>query len=212
MKDIETNGIQKLRVSELLLVWSHLIADWHAWEEAEDLSIFSCIKEAVSLNNKFSLRNFIGGEMPSPPAPPVRRHSIIEGIGSFVAEAFSQYPSAVWRASSCVHMLLHVPCQTCEEEEIKESLVLAFTDAAFSRFKEIKSKPGSLWKPLLLATSSCYLCYPDSVEIILQKVEHEGFRVFASALSFILTRKFEHSLSAGSEIKLAGSFVFMPFT
>lgn len=209
LQDIETNEIQRLRVSELLLVWSDLIADWQAWEEAEDLSIFSCIREAISLNNRYTLKNFFVGEMPSPPAPPVPRRSIIEGIGSFVTEAFSQYPSAVWRASSSVRMLLHVSCPTYEVKEFKQSLVFAFSEAVFIRFKEIKSKPSSLWKPLLLALSSCYLCFPDIVEKTLLKVEHDGFTLFASALSFILTNKFEHNLSASSENKLAGSYLYL---
>uniref|UniRef100_A0A5B7BY10 Importin N-terminal domain-containing protein n=1 Tax=Davidia involucrata TaxID=16924 RepID=A0A5B7BY10_DAVIN len=197
----ESNGVLKLKLSELVVVWADLIADWHAWEETEDLSIFNCIKEVVSLHRKFALKNFIVGEVPSPPAPPVPRRSIIEGIGAFVSEAISQYPSATWRASSCVHVLLHVPSYSFGEG-VKQSLVIAFSQAAFSRFKEIRCKPCSLWKPLLLAISSCYLCYPDIVEKILEKDEHEGFTVWASALGFISSSSFEDGLSTESEIKL----------
>ncbi|KAK3025334.1 hypothetical protein RJ639_043843, partial [Escallonia herrerae] len=75
--------------------------------------------------------------------------------------------------------------------------------AAFSHFWEIRSKPCSLWKPLLLAISSCYLCYPEIVEKFLVKDEHEGFAVWASAVCTISTRNFEHSLSTEAEIKLA---------
>ncbi|CAL5346787.1 unnamed protein product [Camellia sinensis] len=199
----EGNEVLKLKVSELLLVWADLIANWNAWEETEDLSIFNCIKDIVNLHQKFMLQNFMMGEMPPPPAPPVPRRSIIEGIATFVSEAFSQYPSATWRASSCVHLLLHVPSYTFEAEGIKQSLVIAFSHSAFSRFRDIRNKPSSLWKPLLLAVSSCYLCYPDVVEKILEKDEHEGFAVWASAVGLISSSTFEHGLSSESEIKLS---------
>ncbi|GFZ13846.1 ARM repeat superfamily protein [Actinidia rufa] len=178
----KSNEVLNLKISELLLVWADLIANWHAWEEAEDLSIFNCIKEIL---------------------PPVTRRSIIEGIGAFVCEAFSQYPSATWRASSCVHLLLHVPTYTIEAEGARQSLVIAFSHAAFSCFRDIRSDPCSLWKPLLLAVSSCYLCYPDVVEKILEKDEPEGFAVWASALALISSSTFEHGLSSESELKLS---------
>ncbi|KAL2534883.1 ARM repeat superfamily protein [Abeliophyllum distichum] len=200
----DSNIIIQLKISELLVAWSNLIANWHAWDEMEDLSIFKCIKVAVNLNKKFALKNFVVGQLPSPPAPPVPQPSIIEGIGLFVSEAFSQYPSAVWRASSCVHMLLQVTSYSFEEEDVKKSLAFSFSQAAFSRFKETKSKPCSLWKPLFLGISSCYLHFPDAVEKILETIEHEGFTVWVSALAFILTDKFQHKLSTESEIKLTG--------
>lgn len=192
----------ELKVSELLLVWANLIADWHAWEESEDLSIFDCIKEIVSIHSKYGLKNFLARQMPSPPAPPVPQCSIIEAIGVFVSEAISQYPSATWRACSCVHLLLHVPSYSYETEGVKQSLVIAFSRAAFSRFREIRSKPCSLWKPLLLAISSCFLCYPDTVEGILEKGEDGGFAIWASALGFMSTSSFEPGLSSECELKL----------
>ncbi|GMY28006.1 importin beta-like SAD2 homolog isoform X1 [Fagus crenata] len=197
-----SNVLLELKVSELLLVWADLIADWHAWEESEDLSVFDCIKEVVNLHCKYGLKNFLVRRMPSPPAPPVPQRSIIEGISVFVSEAILQYPSATWRACSCVHVLLHVPSYSFETDGVKQSLVIAFSQAAFSRFREIRSKPSSLWKPLLLALSSCYLCYPDVVEGILEKGENDGFAIWASALGFLLTSSFEPRLSATSEIKL----------
>ncbi|XP_057959016.1 importin beta-like SAD2 homolog [Malania oleifera] len=198
----ESNMMLELKLSELLLVWADAIADWHAWEEVEDLSIFKCISEVVHLHKRFGLKNLFVRGMPSPPAPPVPQGSIIEGIGAFVSEAISQYPSATWRASSCVHILLHVPNYSLEAEGVKQSLVTAFSLAAFSHFKDIQSKPCSLWKPLLLVISSCYLCYPDIVERILEKHEHNGFSVWASALGFISTKAFRPGLLVESEIKL----------
>lgn len=192
----------ELKVSELLVVWAELIADWDAWEEKEDLSIFECIKEVVNLHQKYGIKNFFVRAMPSAPAPPVSQCSIVEGIGSFVSKAISQYPSATWRASSCVHILLHVPNYSFETG-VKQSLVTAFTQAAFARFREIRSKPCSLWKPSLLVISSCYLCYPDVVERILEKDGHKGFEVWASALTVISNSTFEHGLSGESEIKLS---------
>lgn len=197
-----SNVLLELKVSELLLVWADLIADWHAWEESEDLSVFDCIKEVVNLHSKYGVKNFLVRQMPSPPAPPVPQRSIVEGIGVFVSEAIVQYPSATWRACSCVHILLHAPIYSFETDGVKQSLAITFSKAAFSRFKEIQSKPRSLWKPLLLAISSCYLCYPDVVEGILEKVECGGFAIWASALVF-LTSSFESGLLA-SEIKLIG--------
>ncbi|KAJ6312263.1 hypothetical protein OIU77_013910 [Salix suchowensis] len=197
-----SNAIQQLKLSELLLVWADLIADWHAWEELEDLSVFDCIKEVVSLHSKYGLKNFIVRQMPSPPAPPVPQQSIIEGIGAFVSEAISQYPSATWRASSCIHMLLNVPSYSFETENVKQSLVNAFSRAAFSRFREIQSKPCSLWKPLLFVISSCYLCYPDTVESILERDSDKGFTIWVSAVAFVGTGSFEPGLSTKSEIKL----------
>ncbi|KAF8401236.1 hypothetical protein HHK36_012168 [Tetracentron sinense] len=198
----ETNVILELKILELLKVWADLIADWHAWEEMEDLSIFDSIREVVNLHTKFELKHFIVREMPSPPAPPVPQRSVIEGIGAFVSEAILQYPSATWRACSCVHLLLHVPNFSFETEGVKQSLVFTFTKEAFSHFRDIRFKPGALWKPLLLAISSCYLCYPDIVERILEKDEDKGFTVWASALGYISTSSFEPGLSAESEIKL----------
>ncbi|KDP27986.1 hypothetical protein JCGZ_19066 [Jatropha curcas] len=194
--------IPQLKLSELLLVWADLIADWHAWEESEDLSVFDCIKEAVNLDRKYGLENFIIRKMPSPPAPPVPQRAIIEGISAFVSEAVLQYPSATWRACSCVHVLLHVPCYSTETEGVKQSLAIAFSQAAFSHFKEIQSKPCSLWMPLLLVISSCYLCYPDTVEGILEKDVNGGFTIWASALAFTCTASFEPGVGAKSEIKL----------
>lgn len=201
------NELLELKVSELLVVWSDLIANWHAWEEMEDLSIFECIKEVVNLHGKFGLKDFIMRGLPSPPAPPVPQRSIIEGISVFVSAAIKEYPSATWRASSCVHVLLHVPSYSPEVECVKQSLVIAFTEAAFSRFKAIRHKPCSMWKPLLLTISSCYLCYPDIVERVLVKNEHAGFTIWASALGFVATSAFEHHPSAESEIKLTSEYL-----
>ncbi|CAN4112732.1 unnamed protein product [Withania somnifera] len=198
----QSDDILKLNVSELMLIWSYLIANWHAWEEIGDLSVFKCINKAISLDRKFSVKNFLVGKLPLPPAPPVPEKSILEGICAFITEAFSQYPSAVWRASYCVHILLHNPSYLPEGECVKQSLVVSLSQAAFSRFREFRNKPVSLWKPLLLAIASCYLCFPDIVEKTIEGIEHESFTIFLSALAFISTDKFEHSLSSGSEIKL----------
>ncbi|XVF28138.1 hypothetical protein REPUB_Repub15cG0003400 [Reevesia pubescens] len=197
-----SNVIVELKLLELLLVWADLISDWHAWEESEDMSVFDCIKEVVSLHNKYGLENFIIRQIPPTPAPPVPQRSIIEAISAFVSEAILQYPSATWRACSCVHILLHVPNYSYETEGVKLSLAVVFSQAAFSRFRGVRSKPCLLWKPLLLAIASCYLCYPDTVEAILEKEEAGGFATWASALAFASTRSSEICLSAKSEIKL----------
>ncbi|XP_050374323.1 uncharacterized protein LOC126791868 isoform X2 [Argentina anserina] len=197
-----SNVILELKVAELLLVWADLIADWHAWEESEDMSVFECIKEAVSLHSKYGLQNFIVGQLPSPPAPPVPKHSVIEGIGAFISEATLQYASATWRACSCIHLLLHVPSYSSETESVKHSLAAAFCQATFSHFREVKSKPGSLWKPLLLAISSCYLCCPEVVESTLEKDGDGDFETWVTAVGLVSTNSFKPGLSRESEIKL----------
>lgn len=196
--------IQELKVSELLSVWSEMIAEWHAWEESEDLSIFEVIKEIVNLDCRYKLKNFVVKEMPPLPAPPVPERSIVEGIGAFISEAIKQYPSATLRACSCVHILLHCPTYSPETEGVKQSLAIVFSQAAFSRFIEVQSTPSALWKPLLLAISSCYLCYPDIVEGILEKGEHGGIKIWASALCHVSNRSFEPGLTAEAEMKLIG--------
>ncbi|KAK7388057.1 hypothetical protein VNO78_22860 [Psophocarpus tetragonolobus] len=196
------NMIQELNVSELLSVWAEMIAEWHAWEESEDLSIFDVIKEITNLDSRYKLKKFIVKAMPSPPAPPVPERSIVEGIGSFITEAIKQYPSATLRACSCVHLLLHCPTYSPETEGVKQSLAVAFSQAAFSRFVEVQSTPSALWKPLLLAISSCYLCYPDVVEGILEKGENGGVTIWASALCHVSNRSFEPGLTTEAEMKL----------
>ncbi|XP_048497236.1 uncharacterized protein LOC104889132 isoform X2 [Beta vulgaris subsp. vulgaris] len=192
----------ELKVSDLLSVWAELIADWHGWEEAEDLAIFDCIKEVVSLEKNLGLPNFFIAKMPSPPAPPVPEKSLIENMAAFICEAISQYPSAVSRGCACVHILLHMPCYSSDTEEVKRSLVVAFSHAAASRFREVQSKPCPLWKPLLLAVSSCYLYYPDAVQMVLENVEKGGFMVWASAVNSISSTSFTPNTSTESEIKL----------
>ncbi|XP_071706756.1 importin beta SMX1 [Rutidosis leptorrhynchoides] len=195
MSDVnENDDVQKQNVSQLLLIWSDLISNWSDWEEEEDLSIFNCIKEAAYLHKRVSLTNFIIGS--------TSQRSIIEGISGFVSNAFSQYPSAIYRASSSVHLLLHLSVYSPEEEHIMHAVTTAFSRSAFACFKLRQEKPSPLWKPLLLAISSCYLCYPDIVERTLEEDQHEGFRTWALALFSISSSKFEHGLSTESEIKL----------
>ncbi|KAI3707610.1 hypothetical protein L6452_26236 [Arctium lappa] len=203
MSDVNgSDAFQKQKVSELLLVWADLISNWHSWEEEEDSPIFNCIKEAACLHKRVSLINFIVGSIPSPHSLPIRQHSIVEGICGFVSDAFLQYPSAIYRASSSVHILMHISTHSIEEECIMHAVTTAFCQSAFSCFRQKQSKPSPLWKPLLLAISSCYICYPDIVENALEKNQHEGFRVWALALFSISSSKFEHGPSTESEIKL----------
>lgn len=175
----------ELKVVDLLAVWARVIADWHGWEEVKDLPIFDCIKEIVNVQKTFALKLFVKN-LPSPPAPPVPGQSVVESIGAFVCEAIPQYSPATWRACACIDILLHLLSYPLEVEDVKQSLVVAFSQASMSRFREIQSKPCPLWKPLLLAISSCYLCYPEMVEMVLEKAEKGGFVIWASALNSYL--------------------------
>lgn len=38
-----------MKIEALLQVWANLVADWNAWEEEEDESVFDSIEEAVAL-------------------------------------------------------------------------------------------------------------------------------------------------------------------
>lgn len=203
MSDINgSDVVQKQNVSQLLLVWGNLLPNWDSWEEEEDSSIFNCIKEAAYLHKRVSLMNFIAGPIPSPHFPSLTQRSIIEGICGFVSNAFLQYPSAIYRAASSAHILLHLSTHSPEEEHTMHAVAAALSRSAFSCFREKQSKPSPLWKPLLLSISSCYLCYPDIVEVTLEEDQHEGFRAWALALFSISSSQFEHGLSTESEIKL----------
>ncbi|KAM0046778.1 putative armadillo-like helical protein [Helianthus debilis subsp. tardiflorus] len=190
----ENDTAQKLILSKLLLVWARLISNWDGWEEEEDSSIFSCIKEAAYLHRKVSLINFIRGS--------TSQHSILEGICGFVSNAFSHYPSVIYRAASSVHILVNLLTCSPEDQHIMHAVTASFIRAAFSCFKENQLKHSPVWKPLLLAICSCYLCYPEIVENTLEEVQHDGFIAWANALFSICSTKFEHGLSTESEMKL----------
>ncbi|KAK1315907.1 hypothetical protein QJS10_CPA05g00115 [Acorus calamus] len=148
----EMDDVKQLKIAELLLVWADMISDWDAWEEVEDIAIFHCIQEAVHLHEKYALSSFFPRKG-SASASSLPQGSIIEGFGAFISKAMSAYPSATLRACSCVHLLLHFPKFSFETECVKQSLAVAFTSAAFSRFKEIRDKPVAMWRPLLLDSS-----------------------------------------------------------
>ncbi|KAI3687068.1 hypothetical protein L1987_80759 [Smallanthus sonchifolius] len=143
--------------------------------------------DAVQKHNKVSLMNFIRGS--------TSQHSIIEGICGFVSNAFSQYPSVIYRASSSVHILVHLLTCSPEEEHIMHAVTASFTRDAFSCFKEKQSKYSPVWKPLLLAICSCYLRYPEIVEKTLEEDQHHCLRAWAVALFSISSTKSEHGLS-----------------
>lgn len=199
------NVAVELRLADLLVVWADLLASWDGWEESEDLSVFDCIEEVVSISTKYGFRSFLYRDMPSPPAMPVRPRSVVESIGSFVSKAILEYPSATRRACSCVHTLLHVPDYSSDIEGVRKSLAVVFSEAAFSHFLQLREKPCSLWRPLLLAISSCYISHPDVVECVLEKVVSGGFELWVSSLAFSYSLTLDASPpSIASEVKLYG--------
>lgn len=122
------------------------------------------------------------------------QNSVIGRVSNFVTRAIAAYPSATWRACSCIHTLLHAPNLT---------LAVAFAQATFSHFKGLSDSPAGIWKPLLLAISSCYICYPDAIEQVLCKDDSNGYTIWASALAQVSSSSFTPCLSSESEIKLA---------
>lgn len=193
----------ELKITELLAVWSELIAEWHAWEETEDLSIFNCIQEAIDLHRRYDSANFFMRKLPSQGPSHTSTRSIIEAIAAFVRDAITAYPSATRRACSCVHLLLYTPRFSFEAEDVKRSMAASFAEAAFSHFREICDEPLGLSNPLLLVISSCYISYPNIIEQVLDKHEDKGFRIWAHALAKVSSNSSEHGLSSEPEIKLA---------
>uniref|UniRef100_A0A1J3IUD6 Importin beta-like SAD2-like protein n=1 Tax=Noccaea caerulescens TaxID=107243 RepID=A0A1J3IUD6_NOCCA len=194
--------VVELRLTKLLVVWADLLASWNGWEESEDLSVFDCIEEVVDINKKYGFRSFLFRDMPSPPAMPVRPRSVVESIGSFVSKAILEYPSATSRACSSVHTILHVPDYSYDIEGVRTTLATVFSEAAFSHFLKLREKPCSLWRPLLLAISSCYICYSDIVEGVLEKVISGGFELWVSSLAFSYSLTIDTSPSTSPEVKL----------
>lgn len=200
----ERDEVTRLKITDLLAVWSTLIADWDSWEEMEDQAIFNSIREAVNLQRKCDLQVLFTRRVPSPNSAPGSMNSIFEGICIFVSEAIKAYQSAVWRACSCTHALLHVPSFSSESESVKHAMAITFTRVAFSRFRDIHEKPIGIWKPLLLVISSCYVFYPEDIEQVLEKEADKGFIIWASALAHISSSSFTPALSTESELMLSG--------
>ncbi|XP_042427996.1 uncharacterized protein LOC122015265 isoform X2 [Zingiber officinale] len=199
---INENEIEELKVPELLAVWAELIADWHAWEETEDIAVFDCIHKIVNLHNRCDSTNFFTRRIASRLSPGLE-HSIIADISSFIAKGLMAYPSATRRAASCVHAILNTSQFSLQIEDVKQSITTSFTQAAFSHYKDLQNKPTALWKPLLLVIASCYIRYPEIVERVLEKDEVNDFIIFAHGLAQISSNTFKSGLSSVSEIKLA---------
>lgn len=203
---INENETEELKIPELLAVWAELIADWHSWEETEDIAVFDCIHKIVNLQNRCDSSNFLIRRIASRLSPGLER-SIIVDISAFVAKGVMAYPSATWRAASCVHAILNTSQFSLQIEDAKQSIITSFTQAAFSHYKDLQNKPTALWKPLLLVISSCYIRYPEIVERVLEKDEVNGFIIFAHGLAQISSNTFKSGLSSVSEIKLAGEIL-----
>lgn len=199
----ERNELTSLKVTELLTVWSTLIADWDSWEELEDYAIFNSIHEAVNLQRKCELPILFNRRIPLANSSQGSTSTIYEGICGFVTQAIKAYPSAVWRACSCIHALLHVPSFSSDFEPIKHAMTICFTKAAFSHFRDINQKPIGLWKPLLFSISSCYILYPQDVERVLEKEKDKGFVIWAIAVAHMSSSTFNPSLSNASEITMS---------
>ncbi|KAL6908038.1 hypothetical protein ACP4OV_002208 [Aristida adscensionis] len=191
-----------MQVFELVAIWADTIACWDSWEEMEDQGVFNTIKEAVNFHQRFDLTGFFLKMLPSQ-SDIGSQSSVIDRISNFVARAIAAYPSATWRACSCIHTLLHAPNFFFGMKDARKTLAVSFAQAAFSHFKSASDIPVGIWKPLLLAISSCYICYPDTIEQVLRNYDGNGYAIWASALAKVSSSSFSPNLSSESEIKLA---------
>uniref|UniRef100_A0A453HTM2 Uncharacterized protein n=1 Tax=Aegilops tauschii subsp. strangulata TaxID=200361 RepID=A0A453HTM2_AEGTS len=194
--------ITHMKVFELVVIWADIIAYWDSWEEEEDQGVFNAIKEAVSFHQRFDSSGFFLKMLPSQSANG-SQSSVISRVSSFVTRAIAAYPSATWRACSCIHTLLHAPDFSLGAEDTRMTLAVTFGEATFSYFKGVSDSPAGIWKPLLLAISSCYICYPDAIQQVLCKDDGNGYTAWASALAQVSSSSFTPGLSSESEIKLA---------
>uniref|UniRef100_A0A0E0BMD0 Importin N-terminal domain-containing protein n=1 Tax=Oryza glumipatula TaxID=40148 RepID=A0A0E0BMD0_9ORYZ len=190
-----------MKVFELVAIWADIIACWDSWEEMEDQGIFNTIKEAVNFHQNFDSTGFFLKILPSR-SENSSQSSVISWVSSFITRAIEAYPSATWRACSCMHTLLHTPNFSLGAEDTRMTLAVSFAQAAFSRFKSVSDSPSGIWKPLILVISSCYICYPDAIEQVLRKDDSNGYAIWASALAQISSSSFNPGLSSESEIKL----------
>ncbi|KAK3120729.1 hypothetical protein QOZ80_9AG0692950 [Eleusine coracana subsp. coracana] len=191
-----------MKVFELVAVWADTVAYWDSWEEMEDQGVFNTIKEAINLHQRFDFSGFFLKMLPSQ-SENESQSSVIGQLSNFVTRAISAYPSATWRACSCIHTLLHAPNFSLGTEDARTPLAVSFAQAAFSRFKSVSDSPDGIWKPLLLAISSCYICYPDVIEQVLRNCDSNGYVIWTSALAQVSSTSFSPGLSSASEIKLA---------
>ncbi|RLM70258.1 uncharacterized protein C2845_PM17G14860 [Panicum miliaceum] len=192
----------RMKVFELVPIWADTIANWDSWEEMDDQGVFNTIKEAINFHQRFDLTGFFLKMLPSQ-SENGSQSSVIGRVSNFVTRAIAAYPSATWRACSCIHTLLHAPNFSLVTEDARKAIVVFFAQATFSRFKSISDSPAGIWKPLLLAISSCYICYPDAIEQVLNNYDGNGYTIWASALAQVSSSSFSPGLSSESEIKLA---------
>ncbi|RLM58078.1 uncharacterized protein C2845_PM18G13230 [Panicum miliaceum] len=192
----------RMKVFELVPIWADTIANWDSWEEMEDQEVFNTIKEAINFHQRFDLTGSFLKMLPSL-SENGSQSSVIGRVSNFVTRAIAAYPSATWRACSCIHTLLHAPNFSLGTEDARKAIAVSFAQAAFSRFKSISDSPAGIWKPLLLAISSCYICYPDAIEQVLNNYDGNGYTIWASALAQVSSSSFSPGLSSESEIKLA---------
>ncbi|KAG2564198.1 hypothetical protein PVAP13_8KG390800 [Panicum virgatum] len=192
----------RMKVFELVPIWADTIANWDSWEEMEDQGVFNTIKEAINFHQRFDLTGFFLKMLPSQ-SENGSQSSVIGRVSNFVTRAIAAYPSATWRACSCIHTLLHAPNFSLGTEDARKAIAVSFAQAAFSHFKSISESPAGIWKPLLLAISSCYICYPDAIEQVLNNYDGNGYTIWASALAQVSSSSFSPGLSSESEIKLA---------
>ncbi|CAO2150244.1 unnamed protein product [Urochloa humidicola] len=197
-----TEEAASMKVFELVAVWADTIAIWDSWEEMEDQGVFNTIKEAVNFHQRFDLTGFFLKMLPLQ-SENGSQGSIISWASNFVTRAIVAYPSATWRACSCIHTLLHAPNFSLGTEDARKAIAVSFAQAAFTHFKSISDSPAGIWKPLLLAISSCYICYPDAIEQVLNNYDGNGYAIWASALAQVSRSSFSPGLSSESEIKLA---------
>ncbi|KAG0569597.1 hypothetical protein KC19_6G101400 [Ceratodon purpureus] len=201
-----------MRIEPLLRVWANLVADWSAWEEREDESVFDSIDELIALQERCSIIQFSLTEITPPSAPQICQRSILDCVVTFLISAIeSAYSAACWRACRNIHALLHATQFALEGELLMAILVPRFCEAAARRLQQLSSMTVPLAKPLILVIAVCFISLPEQVEKILclegdntlEDGSCQGLLTFAEALAGLAESEADPGLSLESELKIS---------
>nr|PNR26439.1 hypothetical protein PHYPA_031014 [Physcomitrium patens] len=208
----DSTSAATMKIEALLHVWANLVADWNAWEEEEDESVFDSIEEAVALQGRCPMLHFTMAEALPTSAHQEPKRSVLECLVTFITSAIeSAYPAACWRACRCAHALLHATQLSFEGEAISNQLIPRLCEIATRRLKQLTSVIVPLAKPLILVITMCFIVSPEQVEKILSSEDDtslengasQGLLMYAESLASLAESEADPGLSLESEMKLA---------